>query len=145
MEILPLKALREEDFGHELQQMSSLFSSDLHKFKSETQLKILTHIVDEKQVAIKKIISSLNASQKLLVSEVLKLVKLILTVPGTNAVSERSCSTLHRFKFYLRSSMTQELLSYCLIIATYNEKVDKLKLVEVANQFCFENEHRFFI
>ena len=52
MELLLLKALREEDFGHELQQMSPLFSSDLHKFKLETQLKNLTHIVDEKQVGI---------------------------------------------------------------------------------------------
>ena len=59
MEILLLKALREEDFG---------------------------------QVAI-KIISSLNASQKLVVSDVLKLVKLILTAHATNAVSESSCST----------------------------------------------------
>ena len=69
MEILLLKALRKENFGHELQQMSLFFSSDLHKFKLETQLKTLTHIVDEKQVAIKDaitIISSLNASQKLL-------------------------------------------------------------------------------
>ena len=39
MEILLLKALCEEDFGHELQQMPSFFSSDLDKFKSETQLK----------------------------------------------------------------------------------------------------------
>ena len=112
MEILLLKALRDEDFDHELQQMSSFFSSDLHKFKLETQLKTLTHIVDEKQVGIKDaitIISSLNASQKLLVSELLKLVKLILTVPGTNAVSERTYSMLHRFKFYLRSSITQEI------------------------------------
>ena len=148
MEILLLKALRDEDFDHELQQMSSFFSSDPHKFKLETQLKTLTHIVDEKQVAIKDaitIISSLNASRKLLVSEALKLVKLILTVPATNAVSERSYSMLHRFKFYLRSSITQELLSSCLIIATCKEKVDKLKLVEVANQFCFENEHHFSI
>ena len=91
------------------------------------------------------IISSLNASQKLLVSEVLTLVKLILAVPATNAVSERSCSTLHRFKFYLRPSITQELLSSCLIITTCKEKVDKLKLVEVANQLCFENEHHFSI
>ena len=71
--------------------MSSFFSSDLHKIKLETQLKTLTHIVDKKQVKIKDvitIISSLNASQKLEVSEVLKLVKLILTVPATNAVSE---------------------------------------------------------
>ena len=49
MEILLLKALREKDFGHELQQMSSFFGSDLDKFK----LKTLTHIVDEKQVGIK--------------------------------------------------------------------------------------------
>ena len=33
MEILLLKAFREEDFGYELQQMSSFFSSDLDKFK----------------------------------------------------------------------------------------------------------------
>ena len=93
MTILLLKALLDEDFDHELQQMYSFFSNDLHKFKLKTQLKTLTHIVHEKQVAIKDaitIISSLNASQKLLVSEVLKLVKLILTVPATNSVSERS-------------------------------------------------------
>ena len=128
--------------------MSLFFSRDLYKFKLETQLKILTHIVDEKQVAIKHaitIISSLNGSRKLLVSEALKCVKLILTVPATNAVSERSCSTLHRCKFYLRSSITKELLSSCLIIATRKEKVDQLNLVEVANQFCFENENRFSI
>ena len=81
----------------------------------------------------------------LLVSAVLRLVKLILTAPVTNAVSERSCSMLHRFKTCLRSSLTQELLSPCLIIATYKEKVDKLKLVEVVNQFCFKNEHCFSI
>ena len=72
MEILLLKALRDKDFDHELQQISSSFSSDLHEFKLGIQPKILTHIFDEKQVGIKDaitIISSLNASQKLLVSE----------------------------------------------------------------------------
>ena len=57
MEILLLKALCEEYFGHELQQMSSFFSSDLHKFKLETQLKTLTHITDEKQIGIKDAIT----------------------------------------------------------------------------------------
>ena len=148
MAILLLKALRDEDSDHELQQVSSFFSSDLYKFKLETQLKTLTHIVDEKQVGIKDaitIISSLNASEKLLVSKAVKLIKLILTVPTTNAVSERLCLTLYRFKLYLRSSITQELLSSCLIIPTCKEKVDKLKIVEVVNQFCFENEHHFSI
>ena len=41
-----LKALREEDFDDECQQMSSFFSNDLDKFKLETQLKNLIHIVD---------------------------------------------------------------------------------------------------
>ena len=148
VENLLLKALRKEDFGLELQQISSFFDSDLDKLKLETQLTTLTHIVDKKQVALKdtiKIISSLNGSQKMLVSEVLKLVKLILLVPVTNAVSERSCSTLRRVKTYLRSSMTQERLNSCLVLATYKEQVDKLNLVEVANQFCFNNERRFSI
>ena len=73
MEILLLKALREEDFGQE--PWSAFFSSDLHKFKLEKQLKALSIIVDEKEVGRKDgitIISSLNASQKLLVSEVLE-------------------------------------------------------------------------
>ena len=51
--------------------MPSYFSSDLDKFELGTQLKNLIHIVDQKQVAI-KIILSLNASQKLVVYEVLK-------------------------------------------------------------------------
>ena len=105
-------------------------------------------IVDGKQFGRKdaiKIISLLNASRKLLVSEVLKLAKLILLVPITNVASERSPSMLCRFKTYLRSSMTQEPVSSCLTVTTYKKQVDKLKLVEAASQFCFKNEHCFSI
>ena len=96
----------------------------------------MKNIVDEKQFGTKeaiKIISPLNASRKLLVSEVLKLVKLILLVPTTNVASERSRSTLCRVKTYLWSSMTQEPVSSCLIVTTYKKQVDKLKLVEAAS------------
>ena len=54
----------------------------------------MTHIIDEKQGGKKDVITivlSINASQKLLLSEVNKLVKLIVKVPATNAVNERSC------------------------------------------------------
>ena len=78
-------------------------------------------------------------------SEVPKLGKLIFVLPATNFVHKRPCSTLQIVKAYLQSSMTQELLSPCLILATYKENVEKQKFVEVANQFCFENEHRFSI
>ena len=72
-------------------------------------------------IAIGHAIFSGLASQKLLVSEVLKLVKLILLVPITNAVRERSRSTLCRVKSYLPSSMTQERLSSRLIVTTYKK------------------------
>ena len=48
MEILLLKALRDEDFDHKLQQISSFFSSELHEFKLETQMKTLNPVVGEK-------------------------------------------------------------------------------------------------
>ena len=105
-------------------------------------------ISDGKQFGTKeaiKIISPLNASRKLLVSEVLKLAKLILLVPITNVASERSPSMLCRVKTYLRSSMTQEPVSSCLIVTTYIKQVDELKLVEAASPFSFKNEHRFSI
>ena len=124
-----------------------LFSSDLRKFKLETLKKALENIVDKKRVGIKeaiKIISSLNASRKLLVTELLKLVKLILLVPTTNAVSERSRKTLCRVKTYLRSSMTQELVSSCLVVTTYKKQVDKLKLVEVASLLFQKSTSLFY-
>ena len=141
MEMLLLKAFLEKDLGHELQQMFLFFSSDLDKFKLEAQPKTLTRIVNEKQVGIKgelKIISPINSSQKLLLSEVLQLAQLILIVPVSNAVSEGLFSRIV-FKTYLRSFTTQERLRSCLILTSYTKKVDKLKLADVANQFCFEN------
>ena len=87
----------------------------------------MKNVADEKQVGIKetiKIISSLNASRKLLVSEVLQLVELILLVPITNAASERSRSVLCGVKTYLRSSITQEPVTSCLIVTTYKKQVD---------------------
>ena len=75
----------------------------------------MKNIVDEKQFGTKetKIISPLNASQKMLVSEILKLVNLILLVPTTNVTIENLCSMLCRVKTYLWSSMTQESVSSC--------------------------------
>ena len=47
--------------------------------------------------------------------EALKLVKILLIIPATNATSERSFSTLRRVKSYLRSNMKQSHLITCNI------------------------------
>ena len=95
----------------------------------------MKNIVDRIKEAI-KIILAINGSQKLLVPEVLKLVKLILLLSTTIAVSERSPLTLCRVKTYLRSAiMTPEPVTSCLIITTYKKQVDKLKSVEAGPSF----------
>ena len=45
----------------------------------------------------------LDTIKRMLVAEVIKLVKLILVMPATNAVSERSFSSLKRIKTYLQN------------------------------------------
>ena len=100
MEILLLKALREEDFGHELQQYLRFLAMSQINLNQRPK----KNIVDEKQFGTKKatnIISPLNASRKLLVSEVLKLVKLILLAPTINAAIGRQRSMLCGVKTYL--------------------------------------------
>ena len=68
-------------------------------------------------------------------SEVFTLVKLILVVPATNALSERSCSVLKILKTYLRTTMCQDRLSHCMILYVHKELIDALEITDIGNQF----------
>ena len=54
------------------------------------------------------------------ISEVFSLVKLLLVLPATNAVSERSASALRRLKTYLRTTVTEEILNHCMYLNFQN-------------------------
>ena len=66
---------------------------------------------------------------------------IILVMPSTNAVSERSFSSLRRVKTYLRSRMTQERLNNCMILTVHKEETDQLELLDIAKDFAF-SDHR---
>ena len=51
-----------------------------------------------------KHLKSLCLAQRNLIPQVIQLAKLILLMPATNAVSERSASAMRRIKTYLRTS-----------------------------------------
>ena len=61
------------------------------------------------------LLKKLDTIKRMLVAELIKLVKLVLIMPATNAVSERSFSFLKRFKTYLRSTTTNNWLNHLLI------------------------------
>ena len=41
--------------------------------------------------------------------------------------------------------MTQKRISCCLVLATYEEKVDRIKLVEIVNQFVSKMDIGFHL
>ena len=63
-------------------------------------------------------------------------------MPATNATSERSFSALRRVKSYLRSTMGEERLSNLLMLHVHKDLTDSLDLLEVANSFVSDSEHR---
>ena len=91
---------------------------------------------------IKTYIQSLSPGVQSSLSEVYKLLKLILVMPATNAVSERSALALRRLKNYLRSTMTQSRLNNLMLLHIHKERLDKLCLKSCLNEFVSSNEHR---
>ena len=83
-----------------------------------------------------------SVAQVRLMSEVSKLVQLLLVMPATNAQSERSFSDVRRLKTCLRSSMTQERLNHLLLVHIHKCHTNSLDLIDVANDFIDGNEHR---
>ena len=62
--------------------------------------------------------------------------------PATNAVIERSASSVRRIKNWLRSTMSQERLNHCMLLSVHKEKTDEINLKNVANVFCEAIEER---
>ena len=62
--------------------------------------------------------------------------------PATNAVNERSASSMNHIKNWLRSTMSRERLNHCMLLSIHKEKTDEINLKNVGNVFCEANEER---
>ena len=84
----------------------------------------------------------LDTIKRMLVAEVIKLVKLILIMPASNDVSDRSFSSLKRIKNYLRSVATNNRLNHLLILHIHKLLTDGLDLTKVTDEFIEKKEER---
>jgi len=75
-------------------------------------------------------------------SEIVRLLRLYLTIPVTTATAERSFSSLRRIKTYLRSTMTEQRLNNILLLHAHKEMMDALNLTEIARLFVSCNARR---
>lgn len=115
-----------------------------HPDRLETQLTLLhTNLkLPTDLFSVFSYLKSLSSAEKLFYTEVMKVVKLILVMPATNATSERSFSALRRLKTWLRSTTTQSRLNWCMLLHIHKEKTDALQIMSIANEFILRNDSR---
>ena len=143
-------AARGVPFKEELEKVLDFYISDFDPDLLETQLISFSALFsDSKNITfteILKVMKGLTTGHKALYSQVIILVKLILVMPATNAVSERSFSALRRIKTFLRATMHhQQRLNSLMILNVHQDKTDSLNVMSIANQFVANNEQRLAI
>ena len=86
-----------------------------------------------------------SSAKNALISDVIKLLKLLVVTPATNAVIERSFSAMRRLYTYTRTNMSQSRLNQMMILHVHKTKTDYLSLINIANEFVKLSDHRLAI
>ena len=148
---LLLKSCHGEEVTNELKFICQFYQDDIDPEVLKAQLLcfgIEFRRVNESNIEqvtifdIKNYFSTLSSAHRLLLSEVCKIMKLILIMPATNSTSERSFSALRRLKTYLRNSMTQQRLNNLMVLHVHKDLTDSLDLKAVDIEFIGNSEHR---
>ena len=123
---LLLKCVNGSAYEDEFDFVTSFYADDICAQQLKLQLDILrvNHGVESgiSLSSLFKYLRTFSTSQRMLLSEVVKIAKLIRVMPATNAVSERSLSTLRNIKSYLRSTITEVRLNSAMILNIHKEK-----------------------
>lgn len=145
---LLVKAANKEDIGSEFEFVTDFYGQDFAIRQLDCQLNILSTNIPGSQhdvVSVLNYLKILPDTQKMLLSEIYKLAKLIVVMSATNSVSERSFSALRRVKTYLGNTMTQTRLNSIMVIHVHKNVTEKLNLVDIANEFVAGSEHQLTI
>ena len=79
-----------------------------------------------------------------MITEVIVIGKLLLVNPATSATGERSFSMARRVKTWLRANMKQQRFNnVALLLHSHKARTDKMRLLDIANEFVQRNENRF--
>ena len=68
--------------------------------------------------------------------------KLLLALPTTNVIIERSFSAMKRIKTYLRNTIIGNRLNHWMLLHVHWKKADQLNMIEIAKEFVGDNEAR---
>ena len=145
-----VKAFKEQVWEDDLQIVNQSYrvnKSDVSSLK--TQLLILPEIakfygLDSRMQLLEMIalFQKLDTFRRMLIAEVIKLIKLILVMPATKAVSGRLFSSVKRIKTCLQSAATNNRLNHLLISHIRKLLIDRLTLTKVTDKVLEKREGR---
>ena len=149
-EQLLIKAVKKEDFSDEISEVMEFYNDDFNAHMIKIQLQLLPSVMTDNinMNSFKEIrnqVKLLSSAKKALISDVIKLLKLLVVMPATNAVSERSFSATRRLYTYTRTNMSQSRLNHMIILHVHKTKTNSLSLINRANKFVKLSDHRFAI
>ena len=136
-----IKAAVSEDYEENLCKVCQ-FYNEINQFDAKTHLAVFSEMMKSADIErtettlgnIIKYLQKLPRTYKLLISEVIKIAKIMLVMPATNALSERSFSALKRVNV-LRSTTTDSRLNNILTLHVHKEELDSLNISKVADEF----------
>ena len=126
-EQLLIKAVKKEDFSGEISEVMDFYNDDFNAHMIKIQLQLLPSVMTDNIninsfKEIRNQVKLLSSAKKALISDVIKLLKLFVVMPATNAVSERSFSAMRRLYTYTRTNMSQSRLNHMMILHSTRQK-----------------------
>ena len=137
-----MNALSGKSYSKELDVVLNVFGDDLNKDELIAQLQNLRCYAKEPVMNAHDLVlflQNLSAIQKQYMPQVVILAKLLLVMPATNAVSERSFSALKRVKTHLHATTTNKRLNHLMILHVHKDKTDQLNMIDVANELLYKD------
>ena len=139
---LLIRGCKQEELDDDLKAVCTFYKDDFDQKLLLTQLQTLgIHFQQTLNHPSSTNLTIFNVKSYFL-SQVKRLLQLILVMPATNSTSERSFSALRRVKSYLRATMTQERLNHLMLIHVHKEQTDMLDLKAVINNFIGDSSYR---
>ena len=145
-----LNAINGKDSSQHLKVVCDVFKNDLNPTNLQVQLEQFANLFQDKPYcSIDTLVIlptfGMNKSQKMLLPDVVKLARLFIVMPATNASSEKAFSGMKRIKTYLRNSATNNRLNHCMVAHVHAEDVDKMNTIEIARDFIEYSQTRLRI
>ena len=136
-------------YDEELKVVTNFYKDDFNVASLKVQLELFATGYSQGEQSsqegfceVIKYMKSLSPAMQSGISELTKLLSLILVMPATNAVSKRSASALRRVKTYLRTTMHQDRLNHLMVLHVHKDKTDSIHLEGCVNEFVSLNSHR---